>query len=341
MSEGINGVTQLMLKAWLAWRLRDEPPHSSPGSDPWAPMPVDRVKIGAVQWNATPVKRAQDWLDRVEHLFREAQRAHCHLLVFPEYIALSLLGVIMPEDQSAQVLTDETIRTLLRTLGPVTYRYWYRWMRWMSRQYRMVTVAGSALTVVRHQLVNATVIFNAEGEECLWQPKFHPMAAERRWGVSPGAERMARPYRPWGLTAVVCHDATYFETFRMAEALGARIVAVPIADPEVRYTEGKARRGCFSRVQDVPVIGVVAANTGQLFGVRLTGKAGIYVPAPLSFDGSGVLAESPHPHGEGLITAVISLSQLEAYRRQHEAQFPMPPASFLDALYQFEGPTSG
>ncbi|MCY0879859.1 MAG: hypothetical protein OWU84_13090 [Firmicutes bacterium] len=339
MADQLPSVARFALKSWLSWRLRAVPSSRDAVHAPRLPLPHDRVKIGAVQWDATPVTHAEEWIRRVEHLFQQAQRTHCHLVVFPEYIALSLLGVVMPQQPSAQVLTDDTIRPLLRALAPAAYRFWYRWMQWFSRRYRMVTVAGSALTVHRGRVLNVAVIFDADGQECLSQPKWHPMEQEMRWGIQPGAGAMAPPYLPWGLTAVVCHDATYFETFRMAEAQGARIVAVPIADPEARYTEGKARRGCFSRVQDVPMVGVVAANTGQLFGVRLTGKAGIYVPAPLSPDGTGILAESAHPLGEGLVTAVVSLAELDAYRQQHRARYPLPPAEFLDALYQFDEET--
>jgi predicted amidohydrolase len=205
----------------------------------------------------------------------------------------------------------------------------------MSRQYHLVTVAGSALFVDHGHLLNVAVTFDQHGRESMRQPKWHPLADERRWGVMPGPIAAPQVFLPWGLSSAVCNDATYYETFRMAQAQGARIIAVPIADPETRYTVGKARRGCFSQVQDVPMVGVVAAATGRLFGLRLTGKAGIYVPSAMSSDGSGVLAESKHPVGESFVSAVVSLSELDRVQREHRAQFLVPPGEFLDALYQF------
>lgn len=330
----VNRITQVAIGTWLKMKLSraGTPPtaHAAP-----APPPPDRIKIGSVQWLTDPVLDAKQWTDRIAALFQQAADAHCHLIVFPEYVSLSLLGVIMPQNSGAHTVTDSTIEGVLKATAAATSRFWLRWMTAFSRKYGIMTVAGSSLVMVQGHLYNQTVWMDAEGTLLGRQSKLHPLPEERRWGVTPGAG-LAPAAGPWGLSALVCNDATYFESFRMMRKRGANIIAVPIADPESRYTEGKARRGCFSAVQDVPMVGVVSAATGRLFGMRLTGKAGIYLPAALTPDGSGVLAESPQSVGEGLVTAVVSLSQLTQYRRSHEAQFPIPPKDFMDALYHTE-----
>ncbi len=300
------------------------------------PLPPDRIKIGAVQWTADPVGDATGWTERVEALFQAARNAHCHLLVFPEYLPLSLLGLIVPETSGAHTLTDSTIEGVLKAIAPPTYQFWLTWMAAFARKYGLTVVAGSGLYVRRGRLFNQVVWIDARGRVLGRQAKLHPLPQEQQWGIRPGVDGLAEPSPPWGLFAMVCNDATYFETFRMATRRGAHLIAVPIADPDSRYTEGKARRGCFSAVQDVPCIGVVSAATGRLFGMRLTGKAGIYLPAPLTPDGSGILAESSQPVGEGLVTGVVSLSRLQEYRRAHLERFPVPPSDYMDALYQNE-----
>lgn len=330
----ISGINRMMLKSWLSYKLRRDIPRS--GLSRATTVPEDRVKIGAVQWDAEPVARVEDWSQRVRVLFEQAADAHCHLVVFPEYLPLSLLGAIMPSSTTVSTLTDAAIKSLLRSLAPVCFAHWRRWMSALSRQYSVVTVAGSGLTVHQGQLLNVALGFDARGNQILWQPKWHPLASEASWGVSAGPVRDPDVAAPWGLSALVCNDATYFESFRMLQSRGTRIAAVPIADPDARYSEGKARRGCFSRVQDVPMVGVVSASTGRLFGLRLTGKAGIYLPAPMTADGSGVVAESAYPVGEGLVSAVVSLLEVERYQTRYRAEHLLPPPDFLEALYQFE-----
>lgn len=303
---------------------------------PRMPLPPDRIKIGAVQWDVSPVQRAEDWTRRLESIFQLAHDTHCHLLVFPEYMPVSLLGTIVPEGTGAHTLTDATVRALLRALGPITYRFWLRWMTALSRHYGLVTVAGSGLVVRQGRLLNEAVVVGPDGAVWSRQAKLHLMADEARWGIQPGDGPLSDPVAPWGLMPLVCNDATYFESFRMAAHKDTQIVAVPIADPDARYTVGKARRGCFSQVQDVPMVGVVGAATGRLFGLRLTGRAGIYLPAPLTADGSGVAAESLQAVGEGLTTAVVSLTRLRSYQGEHRARHPIPPADFMESLYHLE-----
>ncbi|MCL5116717.1 MAG: hypothetical protein M1272_06170 [Firmicutes bacterium] len=332
----MNPFTRLFMGVLLRAKLsRHAPPVGSP-SDGALPLPQDRIKIGAVQWNAEPVRRVDEWTRRVEDLFREASRVHCHLLVFPEYLPLSLLGALMPDGTGAHTLTDATIQSVLRTTAPALQRFWLKWMSALSRQHHLVTVAGSGLMVRHGRLQNVAVIFDKDGQIIGQQPKLHVLPDETRWGIAAGDTLSQPSLPPWGVTSIVCNDATYFETFRMAAAQGARIIAVPIADPEARYTVGKARRGCFSQVQDVPMVGVVSAATGRLFGLRLSGKAGIYLPAELTPDGSGVLAESDLPIGEGLVSAVVSLNQLAAFQAERVARHPLPPEDFLQALYHVE-----
>lgn len=332
---GLNSLAGLGLRLALAAKLgRDRAPRvESTGPVSW---PRDRIKIGAVQWKADPVAHVEDWSRRIRRLFEEAADIHCHLIVFPEYLPLSLMGAIMPESASVSSLTDGAIQGFLRSVAPVTFRHWHSWMASLSRRFSMVTIAGSGLTVSHGALINLALGFNSDGSVLFSQPKWHPLPDEVRWGIAKGPVRAPQVSGPWGLSVLVCNDATYFESFRMLQTLDAKVVAVPIADPEARYTEGKARRGCFSRVQDVPMVGVVGAATGRLFGLRLTGKAGIYLPAALTPNASGILAESTHPVGEGLVSAVVSLALVEDYQKAQRAEHPVPPGDFVQALYQFK-----
>jgi len=70
-------------------------------------------------------------------------------------------------------------------------------------------------------------------------------------------------------------------------------------------------------VQECPVYGVKSALVGSLLGFEFTGRAGIFAPAELTPDGSGVLAEVESPEEEGIAIAGIDLFALEELRRNH------------------------
>ena len=97
------------------------------------------------------------------------------------------------------------------------------------------------------------------------------MPLEISWGFSPGKVFRVFPAAFGGLAAPVCMDATYYETFRVVAALGADIVAVPIANPE-EYNAYLALRGIWPRVQETPVYGIKSALVGKMLGFTLTGR---------------------------------------------------------------------
>jgi predicted amidohydrolase len=202
-------------------------------------------------------------------------------------------------------------------------------MQVLAQHYHILTVAGSGITEIRGTLFNQSVVISVEGAILAEQPKMHLFAFEQDWGISAG-DLVRQEGTPWNLYAIVCNDATYFESFRMVRHLGADLVAVPVADPEPNYSESKAMRGTWARVQETPVAGIVGAGTGSLFGFACTGKAGIYLPAELTPDGSGILAQSPTPLGEGLVSAVIDLETLHAFQQKTKI---MPPGPW-HTLYQ-------
>jgi predicted amidohydrolase len=271
-------------------------------------------RVAAVQWDVEPVVQLAHWLQRVEAMFQEAVRQQADLIVFPEFMALPLLGLALPDRRAAASWSDERVVRALRQLAPLCYRAWARYMAQFSRLYQRVTVAGSGLIWHRGHFVNRTLIMDRQGRIVAYQDKLHPMPQERAWGIEPG-RRLMRPLAEYGgLAAIVCHDASYYEVFRLLADQQAAVVAVPIADPDPHYAEAKARRGTWARVQEVPVFGVVAAATGNLFGISLTGKAGIYAPRAVTEDGSGILAESAQPTGEGMVVATLDYERLAQWR---------------------------
>lgn len=297
---------------------------------PRGPADVSRPRIGAVQFRLDPVESADAWQCRLAAIFQRAVEAHLDILVFPEDMPMPLLGVVRRWLPPSRIPPHPAqVKAFLTVLSPIAYRHWRTVMQSLAGHFGILTVAGSGMTAQGGILYNQAVVISAGGEIIAEQPKMHVFAFERDWGVEPGP-LTRQDAGSWPLYAVVCNDATYYETFRMVRHLGADLVAVPIADPEAQYSENKARRGTWARVQETPVCGIVGAGTGLLFGFPLSGKAGIYLPAELTGDGSGVLAESLDPYGEGLVTATVDLEALHDFQGN---RLHLPPGPWHN-LYQ-------
>ncbi len=321
--------------AWRRWSLTISEPQRSSVYDPSKSL----VRVAVVQFRVDPVTDPQHWLLRVTRCFQQASSQDADIIVFGEDMASPLLGVLqrfLP--RSANAVPLRSLTPWLKALSPVAYRYWYRTMQFLSQRFAMTTVAGSAMTWHQQQLLNVAVTFDPMGQEIAWQPKLHLFPMEATLGICPGPDLTAQVLDPWPLVTLVCNDATYYESFRMARRLGALLVAVPIADPEACYSVDKARRGAWARVQETPSAGLVGASTGRLFGIPLTGKAGIYVPRDLTLDGTGVIVESEHPVGDDVQVGVVDLASLADLQERDGLWLLTTP--WLDTVYSPKNETS-
>jgi len=315
-----------LLSAWEGLRLR------LPDTEPATPMPWTRQRlvVAGVQWRLEPVRSLKAWWDRLEAVMDDAYRAGAALVVFPEDMATPLLGLLTERwpTPTAAELADEEVGQYLRAWADTVGGIYREVFRHLARRYGVTIVAGSQLTWVGRRFWNQALVFGPDGRLAHRQPKLHPIPVERRWGIEPGTEwrRVDRIRLPLGVA--VCHDASFFETYRMAAAEGAELMAIPIADPDPDWGEAKARRGAWARTQQSGLPSVVGAGTGTLFGLALTGKAGIYVPVELTPDATGVLAESRDPVGEGVVTAALDLDALAAFRAEAR---PWPSNALIQA----------
>lgn len=74
-----------------------------------------------------------------------------------------------------------------------------------------------------------------------------------------------------------------------------------------------ALRGIWPRVQESRVYGVQSCLVGELLGLTLTGRAGIFAPLELTPAGDGILAQAQHFEREDVV--VVADLDLGALRR--------------------------
>lgn len=306
-----------ILKAVLFWERRR---LNWPAAANTLPMPWSRnaLRVACVQWEMTPERDLEAWLYRVTQVLDTAHREGCAVTVFPEDMALPLLGLLTERmgKPFTSSLDAGQVGRRLKAWAPIVVPFYRQVFARLARLYGMTLVAGSALGVHKGYFENRAYVYGPDGAELVAQPKLHPLPLEVSWGIQPGRYLVRQPRGDLPLVTVVCNDATFFETYRMAARIGGELVAVPIADPTPQWDSAKARRGAWARTQESGIASLVSAATGSLFGIQLTGKAGVYVPVGLTEDESGILAESPDPRGQGVVLATLDLDAIAAYRRQ-------------------------
>ncbi len=283
----------------------------------------EKIRVGACQLK---LKLLSDPLEYVEMMYQKvdaAAKEGVQLLVFPENNSFHLLGLLpgIEEMDSKAAGTNGNnssvkVADIFRFVGPMFNRVAQTSFSSLAAAYGMYIMAGSYLTPERDEVFNRAYLYGPDGQLMGTQDKAHLMPVENDWGLSRGSgfQIFSTPLGRLGMP--VCMDATYFETFRILEYLGADVVMVPIANPEP-YNYWLALRGIWPRVQESLVYGIKSALVGDLLGYTLTGKSGIFAPLELTPKGDGVLAEVINPKEEALVTAEINLLALEELKKNH------------------------
>ena len=333
-------------RALLWWRSRPGPlARLMAKSSCAAPIPQEgkALRVAAVQVRARLYERAKDFAGHMEELVREASRGGASLVVFPEDHGTQLLGIlpglkhIASETSIAEISgkAEGGVGEILRIISPYAVRIFTKTCAELARAYHVYLVSGSIRRVSEdNRLVNTSYCYDPDGKLLARQDKLHLMATEEEWGHSPGEELAVVQGNGFRLAFPICHDASYYETFRLALAGGADIVAVQAADAAA-YREWYARRGIWLRVQETPVYGIASHLVGDFLGLRFTGRSAIYAPLDISPGGDGILAQASSTEMEEIVIADLNLEALSSWRRTNPTVLPVELIlRFLPELYQ-------
>ncbi|HCW51552.1 MAG TPA: nitrilase [Clostridiales bacterium] len=310
---------------------RARPPDAGPpGGD------GRRVRVAAVQMDASPVRSVEEYVRRVGGFVRDAVARGADLVAFPEYVTYPLLGLLPGFEEmsgagsgdgkgggaaGAGATEPETDRPALRDVvlyvEPLLRNVYQTAFSRLAAAARVHIAAGSTpMPDPDGRVYNVAALFDPAGRLVGTQAKLHLYPTEAAEGLSPG-DRLEVFVTGVGRMALpVCMDATFFETYRLAALEGAEIVTNPIADVDT-YSYWKKLRGAWPRVQETPVYAVQSALVGEFLGRPMTGKAAVYAPMELTPAGDGVLAESPEPVGDGMVVADLDLDALAEFRERH------------------------
>lgn len=309
------------------------------------------VRLAAVQLPLRLTPSPEAYVDLVVPFARQAAEQGAQLIAFPEDAATPLLGMLPGIDRllasgsldraAAELGDGVRVADVFAFIGPLARRVWTATFSGLARALRVYVHAGSAVLPDRDGCVyNVAALFGPDGRPVGWQRKLHLLPLEAEWGLRPGSDLRVFDTLLGRVGLPVCMDATYWEPFRILYLHGVEIAVLPTANPE-DYDEWRVRRGLWARVQESPMYAVHSCLVGELLGLRLTGRSGIYGPGPLSPSGDGVWARVEDPRAEGVAVADVDLRALRAFRARcgPERAFNLELYErYLPAIYRRGGP---
>ena len=286
------------------------------------PSQSNQVTVAAVQGKLSLVNNPIEYADIMYQYVEEAVRQGAQLVVFPEDNAAHLVGMLPGISENvdiAQTMADlgseVKVADIFNYLSPVTKQVFETVFSYLAAHFRVHIMAGSILVSDgKNKTINQAYLFGPDGAIIGRQQKLHLLPLELDWGLSCGEELSVFPTPVGKLAFPICMDATYFETFRSSVLKGAETVIIPAANPD-KYNFWKELRGVWPRVQESAVFGIRSCMVGQLLGITLTGRSGIYTPLELTPKKDGILAEAKTYDEHEIIVANLDYNLLRDYRR--------------------------
>jgi len=283
-----------------------------------------QIRAAAVQQKLELYTEPLHYVEQMRLQVEKAVQMEAHLVVFPENNGIQLLGMLPgieklagEEKTSSEGSSGQpSVLNVLRYVGPVIEKAAQTIFSLLAAKYKVYIMAGSFMHPDGEKVVNRSYLFGPDGKLIGTQDKVHLFPTEREWGISSGDRFHVFHTLIGNLSMPVCMDATYFETFRILQLMGAEIVMVPIANAEP-YHFYLALRGIWPRVQETLVYGIRSALVGDFLDFTFTGKAGIFAPIDLTPKKDGILAETLSPSSTDLAVADLDLEALQKLRATH------------------------
>lgn len=311
-----------------------------------------QIRVCAVQQEIHLIKSYKQYVDRMYEFVERGVKEGAQLIVFPEYNGALILGMLplietilkritrqdsksagkdkatsnrnkdTSEDTAENTSEDTAVHTsisagvdiveILSTLTTFLLDIFKTTFSELALHFGIYIMAGSIMVTDKDSVYNRAYLFGPDGKIVGKQDKLHPVIMEKDMGLSMGEELSVFNTPIGKLAFPICMDATYFETFRIAKDKGAHIVIIPIANIE-EYNKYFALRGIWPRVQESGVYGVKSALVGELFGIKFTGKAGIFAPQILTPNNDGTLEVSKSYDKDEIVVCDLNLNLIETY----------------------------
>ncbi|HNX14385.1 MAG TPA: nitrilase-related carbon-nitrogen hydrolase [Oscillospiraceae bacterium] len=264
------------------------------------------VRVCAVQAEVKLYSSLEKMAADIDRFFSDAQDHQTELICFPEFFGMLPLGLLpgvrfglrmlnkfkKRTPESSQEAKAKSVRKNKEKTGPrqipplpellqpfdfLQNRYTELMARFAKR-YGMYVSCGTLLAPENGKVYNRHIFLGPDGSVLGIQDKLHLTETERELGISTGDALSVVPTPIGNIALMVCMDASYFETFRIAKHLGAHYAIVPIGDM-AEFQPWLALRGTQTRVSETGLAAIKSALVSKpSFPMVFTGRAGIWFP---------------------------------------------------------------
>lgn len=248
------------------------------------------VRVAAA---AYPVDVHPDWAGyeaKVAAWVAQGAEGGAHLLLFPEYAALELIGLLPPELHHDVLGMRPALQALLPDFLALHAR--------LARQHRVALVAGSLPVAVGEGFVNRAHVFGPDGRHGHQDKLLLTRFEAEEWKLRPGeGVRVFELPLPGGTVrfgVVICYDSEFPGLARQLAEGGAEVLLLP-SFTGARSGHTRVRVGGMARALENQCYAVHApllADADWTYAVeQAVGCAAVYAPADGDLPDTGLVAQ--------------------------------------------------
>lgn len=292
----------------------------------------EALRVSCVQLRVRGYRSLRDFLSDMLRLAGQAVDTGAQLVVFPEYIGL-IPGTLLPlfgrqlywvmEGRTPDALEDVQLHSgraakLAESFQNYLYETYMYTFSTIARLLKVYVAAGSCVFYEEGKLYNRSILFGPDGEPVGAQDKTSSVNFDSAMGITPG-KRVEVFDTPLGKLSIISGlDSYYFENYKIAAELGARIIIAPDA------RGGITRDLLRCRANES---GVFVLYSCYCDPQNACARAAVLAPLAATTTGGGILAGCDNSK-TGLVTARLNLEKLQRVRHESE-----PNPAFLEGDY--------
>ncbi len=275
-------------------------------------------RVAALQLPFTFVATPQEFVDRVRAPMERAAHDGAELIVLPNRLSFSLLGMFAPDAPAEMSFVElasaqhlDSVRALLHSHADYLLEFYLHIFQSLAERTERWLAPGTTLELHKGELFNTALLFSPEGKIVGRQRQTHRSLEERAWGLSAGDELRVFTTDVGRIGVVIGEDLHYPEVSRILALQGANILVHPTS-AELFRRNGSAGDeqhlvDLWREVQSNQIFGVQA----NLVSANFRGRSAVYAPVEYHGDNSGIVARAETDDRAEIISAELDFEGLQ------------------------------